>query len=162
MPRKIDDRVRQLAGDTYAKTDLTLPQIAKKFKVSDRTTQTWSSEDNWDLQRTAHRESNKPQNVVEFARQPREERPLIRSMASSQDPIEIADMIIKDLQGEMAVEGAGREKAAVANALREWVKYRSELLKPKTAADFADQLIASGVSIREFVQLLKERQAASA
>lgn len=163
MPKKIDDRVRQLAGKTYAETDLTLSQIAEKFKVSDRTVQTWSVEDKWELQRTAHRESNKPPNVVAFRQHHKlDDPPNARVIHKSDDPLEIATMTIKDLQGEMAANIGGRDMAAIAKELREWVKYRDELLKPKTAKEFADQLIASGVSIAEFLAVVEEHLAVSA
>jgi hypothetical protein len=162
MPRKIDDRIRNLAGETYAKTELTLPQIAKKFKVSDRTVQTWSTEDHWEAQRTAQK-SIAPQNVIDFARQPKAETtPLIRSRAAIKvdNPIEIANTVIKDLQGEMVAGMPGKDKASVANALKAWVEYR-EKLQPVTVEDLADQVIQKlhdwNLSARDFAIALKNR-----
>ncbi|MGL4230464.1 MAG: hypothetical protein ACRCWJ_03780, partial [Casimicrobium sp.] len=129
----------------------------------------------------------KAQNVIEFARQPKRSEPRSSPPPRSQsqpndpsssgytsgytesvsapgiatggDPITIAEATIRRLQDQMTDDGLGRDVSAIAKELREWLKYRTELKKPRTAEDFAQALIASGVPVREFVRILKERQA---
>lgn len=155
MPRKIDDRIRNSAGETYAKTDLTLQEIAKKLKVSDRTVQTWSSEDNWELQRTAHREINKPQNVVaiESARQPRENPRSIRR-AHPENTLEILNDAIAELYGDLD-HAVGKDKAAIANSLKGLLEYR-EKLQPPSASDLVKRAIELGYTPDTFMQALRD------
>lgn len=154
MPRKIDDRIRNSAGETYAKTELTLQEIAKKFKVSDRTVQTWSSEDNWELQRTAHREINKPQNVVaiESARQPRENPRSIRR-AHPENTLEILNDAIAELYGDLG-HAVGKDKAAIANSLKGLLEYRQKI-NPPTVADLVELVIELGFTAEEFLDELE-------
>jgi transposase len=149
MPAPIDPTLKAQIRRVYVTTKLSEQEIANQFGVSDRSIRNWAKDENWEAERKA-------ENVIEFARKPKQPE-TVRIVPTSEDPLEIATMTIKDLQGEMASDVGGRDMAAIAKELREWVKYRDELLKPKTAEGFADQLIASGVSIREFVQLLKQR-----
>lgn len=150
MPRKIDDRIRKLAGDTYAKTDLTLSQIAKKFKVSDRTVQTWSSEDTWELQRSAHQAMNKPQNILEFA--PRENPRSIRR-AHPEDTLEILNDAISTLYADLGAS-TGKDAAAIANSLKGLLEYRRKI-KPPTVADLVELAIELNVGPDEFLTELR-------
>jgi transposase-like protein len=156
MPAPIDPNLKIQIRRAYANSKATPAELSAQFDVSERSIQNWVKAEGWDAERKA-------QNVIDFARPPREareERPLIRSVASSQDPIEIAEMIIKDLQGEMVIEASGREKAAVANALKAWVEYR-EKLQPTTVEALAElvveRLAAGRLSVRDLVVALKAR-----
>ena len=152
MPAPIDPNIKAAIRRAYIESKLSPAELASQFGVSDRSIQNWAKAEGWDAERKA-------QNVIEFSRRPKDATAIPRAIAAGNDPREIAEMVIADLQGELATDMSGQNMAAISKELREWIKYREELSQPKTAADFADQLLASGVSIREFVRILKERQA---
>jgi transposase-like protein len=156
MPAPIDPNLKSQIRRAYANSKATPAELSEQFGVSERSIQNWVKSEGWDAERKA-------QNVIDFARplrEPREERPPIRSVPTSQDPIEIADTIIKDLQGEMVANMPGRDKASVANAIRAWVEYR-EKLQPTTVEALAElvvqRLAAGRLSVRDLVQALKAR-----
>jgi hypothetical protein len=64
-------------------------------------------------------------------------------------------MTIADLQGAM-MGCDGKDKAAIANALKAWVQYRAELQQPRTEREFAEQFLATGLPIHEFVKALRD------
>jgi hypothetical protein len=150
MPAPIDPNLKAQIRRAYVNSRLSPQELADKFGVSDRSVQNWAKAENWDAERTAEK-------VIEFARQPRSERPSIRGVIDPSNAIAIADLAIKDLQVLLIdSDMSGKDKAAISNSLRQWLEYR-EKLQPKTAADLADQVIALGIPISEFVRELKER-----
>ena len=114
MPAPIDPNLKAQIKRVYVSTKLSDGEIAEQFGVSDRSIGNWAKAENWDAERKA-------QNVIEFARKPKESEPATaRIVPTSENPLEIATMTIKDLQGEMATNIGGRDMAAIAKELREW------------------------------------------
>lgn len=165
MPAAIDPKLKSAIKRAYVESGLSPDSLATQFGVSERSIWLWIKKDGWDADRKA-------QKVIDFARRPspppprsetnsgaQSETTSARGMAAGGDPITIAEATIRRLQDQMADDMPGRDISAIAKELREWLKYRTELKKPRTAADFADALIASGVPVREFVRVLRDRQA---
>lgn len=166
MPRKIDDQVRTLAGETYAKTELTLPQIAKKFKVSDRTVQTWSGADHWEEQRTAHRESN-PKVIDLTTRQPKQDRPPRRRAEELEgiDDLAAIEAAIAELSASLVSDlTPATALGSIATALGRLIEQKRKL-KPETVEDLAElviqRLLDWNLSARDFAIALKNRSEGS-
>lgn len=156
MPAPTDPKIKEQIRRAYVH-GAAVVDLAQQFEISDRTIERWIDKEGWDAERKAEKAIKK---VVEFARPPKEKEAPVRIVPSSDRPDEIATTTIKDLQADMVVEMSGRDKAALSKELREWCRYREELQQPRTAADFAEQLRAAGVSVREFVQALKQQHSA--
>jgi hypothetical protein len=168
MPRKIDDRVRNLAGETYAKTELTLAEIAKKFKVSDRTVQTWSGADHWEEQRTAHQESNSSKKVIDLASrqpsQPKQERPgrrRVEGLADGIDDLAAIEEAIAELSASLVSNDTpATALGSIATALGRLIDQKRKL-KPETVEDLAElviqRLLDWNLSARDFAIALKNR-----
>ena len=151
MPKPIDPKVRSAAEKAYVSGSATLAEIAKQFGVSDRTVEKWSADDHWETKRANVRK------VVEFARPEHVNPRPVRGVSSDGDinPLTLVDEAIYELSGSLA--GAiGKDKASISNALRSMLEYR-EKLRPKTAGEIADQIIALGIAPAEFVAELKAR-----
>jgi hypothetical protein len=164
---KISPQIRGLAKKKYVETTLTQAEIATKFKISRQTVSKWVKEDHWEAARAAYEpivvhESMPPKsNVIDMSK-PRRASPAeppapppVRAKLDSDNPLAIADMTIADLQGAM-MGCDGKDKAAIANALKAWVQYRAELQQPRTVREFAEQFLATGLPIHEFVKALRD------
>jgi transposase-like protein len=148
MPAPIDPKLKAQIRRAYVNSKLTFGELAKQFDVSDRSIQNWAKAENWDAERKA-------ENVIEFARQPKQERPPVRTRVNSDDALAIADLIISDLQGEMARgDVTAKDKASVANALKAWVEYRRKI-HPPTVAELVELAIKLNVGPDEFLTELR-------
>jgi hypothetical protein len=139
---------RELAKEAYTSNpNITYGQIAKRFKVHERTIKRWATADNWQGERK----------VVALVNAPA---PQVRSVSGEIIPIDIVEATIQDLQGEMAAGIQARDKAAIAGKLRDLLIYREQLLPP-TLSDLVEQLVADlvrlDVDIVEFVAELKAK-----
>lgn len=137
---------RELAKEAYTSNpNLTYAQIAKRFKVHERTVKRWATADNWQGGRK----------VVSLVSSPVTP---VRSPSGEIVPIEIVEQTIQDLQGEMAAGIQARDKAAIAGKLRDLLVYRDQL-QPPTLPELVDKLVADlvrlDVDIVEFVTELK-------
>jgi hypothetical protein len=158
MPAPIDPKVKEQIRRVYVSTSMSDREIGDKFGVSDRSIANWAKDGGWDAARKAEKVLS--ENVVQFSGRTRE-RLSIRDAAQSNDPITIANDVIADLQGEMRAGMPGKDKAAVANALKGWVEYR-EKLQPPTVADLAARAIELNIRPEEFLSELKKAWAARA
>jgi hypothetical protein len=139
---------RELAKEAYTSNpNITYGQIAKRFRVHERTIKRWATADNWQGERK----------VVALVNAPA---PQVRSVSGEIIPIDIVEATIQDLQGEMAAGIQARDKAAIAGKLRDLLIYREQLL-PTTLSDLVEKLVADlvrlDVDIIEFVAELKSQ-----
>lgn len=146
MPAPIDPKIKAAIQEAYVNSNLSSEELADQFNVSDRSIRGWAKAEAWDAQRKA-------KNVIDFA-QRKSDRPPVRARVNSDDALAIADLVIADLQGEMAQGITAKDKSAVANSLKTWVEYRRKL-KPPTVADLVELAIELNVGPDEFLTELR-------
>lgn len=156
MPKPIDPKIKAAAEKAYLSSSATLAEIATQFGISDRIVEKWAAEDNWKLKRQGIREK-----VVEFARpEPRPARVPRRS--ESIDELEVIEGAIAELSATLASgETPSQSLGGIAGGLAKLIELRRKL-KPATAAELAEQVIALGIEPKEFVAELKRLWAQSA
>jgi hypothetical protein len=159
-PRRIEaKRLALEKGWTQAK-------IASHFSVTTRTVERWAQKDGWGALKQAQNvvsisEARKPSPSPSTPRNP----PSIRqSTADSIDEIQVVEgaiaslytMItgINDRGDDIPVDTRGI--GGIAGALVRFLEYRRKI-KPPTAAELAEQVIAMGISPAEFVSELKQQ-----
>lgn len=150
MPAPIDPKLKAQIKRAYVSSKLTPEELASKFNVSARSIQGWAKNEHWNAERTA--EALVADNVVniESARQPRPSR---RFSASELNSIDVVNQAIADLYADLG--GAmGKDKAALANALRGLLEYR-EKIEPPTVVDLVKRAIELGYTPETFMQALR-------
>lgn len=153
----------QTVGNIKAKaqalflTGETMAAIAKRLGVSTRTIQRWADAGGWREQRTVlpmERRGN--QRSGEHAGHEPDgssQRPGRRKI----NELEIVDLALGDLSGVMGTGDLDpRVMGGLATGICRLIELRLKL-SPKTAAEFADQVLASNITPSEFVAELKRQ-----
>lgn len=140
-----------------------MAQIAKRFGITDRTVERWASEEGWAAERKGRSLPNEPVAVAAEVLPPEPKpKPIARRRTGEIDELTIIDTAITDISAAMGGGGGDedgvdlRSLSSGASGLCRLIELRRKL-QPKTAADFAEQLLALGISPSEFVAELKAR-----
>lgn len=152
MPAPTDPNLKAAIEQAYINSNLSSKELSEKFDgaVSDRTIERWAKDGGWEAKRTASKIIN-----LDTTRQPQPRQNPRPTRDLSDDPFEIANTVIADLQGDMArSDMPAKDKAAIANSLKSWVEFRRKL-KPPTVADLVELAIELGVSADEFLDELE-------
>lgn len=165
MANPIDPKTWEDAEKAYINgVERSLAAIATRFSLGKRTVEKYAAEHDWDAKRKAGKvvAISKPKPITDSA--PRDEVAYVRTRRQAEEinELEVVRLAIGDVSAMMGgSEIDARGMGSCASALCKLVELHLKL-KPRTAADLADLLIASRIPVREFVQILKERQQASA
>jgi hypothetical protein len=152
MPAPTDEAIVRQVKRAYLQ-GVPIVTLAKNFNVSTKSIERWRDKEGWDAERTAN-------NVIDLTQKRQTPPPAPKADRGDAEALTIANEMITHLRAEMATGMAGKDKAAVSNALRSWLMYREDI-QPRTVDDLV-RLVAVQVgkwdlSITDFVKALRDR-----
>ena len=139
MPKAVDPDLKEQIRIAYISTGLNAEDLSRKFSndkfsVTSRTIRNWITVDKWDFMRQAT-------NVIELEKAPKRERIIARAAERGKASLDICELVISDLMTEITHgDIQHKDKAAIANSLKQWVEFRNKL-KPQTIEEVVDLLV---------------------
>jgi DNA-binding transcriptional regulator YiaG len=146
-------------------TGESIQTIADSLNVNRRSVERWAEKGNWRNIREQNAATANQAPVAKPVAQSRKRDEWINvpnelgddfPSESPENALAIADNVIAALQEELKQNLFARDKATVANSLRQWLELRRKL-SPPTVGELADLVIELGVSIPDFVAEVKAR-----